>query len=421
MISVPERPELELPDEELMNVSSLRNKLDDKGFLLVSDSDEPKDTNFELLETAPLTALDSNESYRFEDTMPLDSKDVAALGFSETVSYVPETDVSNPANETAALTDDTLSLHYDDTASLTAESFKETVNYVPDEAYTSTATEDVTPPPQQQQTDIWAEIRNEINANQQTQANIHPSILSPTPEPASPQINTNEIGPLMIEGEPQYNSGVLKYLLLGLLFLVLLAVGGLAVWQFVLSDSDEEIAQQTAPLKQGSNPSTSNGNTKAGNSNNQTANRNEKSVSNNNANTNSKNHSSAKTENKSSTTQNGNSQSSNSNSQNANNSSGSGVANSNSGGQAPAGSNQSDGKFTIQIGSYPNVEAANSKVAQLQSGGVPARVVVANIPRKGTWYRIHVGRFANREQAERYARELKSKGVAKELFITDVQ
>ena len=438
MISVPERPELKLPDEDLMDVSSLRDKLDDKGFLLVSDSGETKNSDFEVLETAPLTALDSEGGYRYDDTLSLNSDtsfnyedtlsldsevthhyddtlslnsgDTAALGFNETAAFIPESDVSTSSTESMPLTDDTLSLHYDDTAALTSESFNEVVDYKTDEMSAPDSTADLSP--QQPEADIWEEIRNEINATQQTQANVHP----PIPEAVPPQFSPNEIGPLMIENEPQRKSGVFKFLLLGFLLLALFAAGGWAVWNFLLSGRGEENAQQTAPLKSGSNPSASNGNTVTGGSGNQTANSNEKPVNNKNANTNAKNppnnNSKNKNEDKSSTAQDNNSHSNNSNSQNTN---------SNSGGKEPSGTSQGEGRFTIQIGSYPNAEAANAKVAQLQSAGVPARVVVANIPKKGTWYRIHVGRYANREQAERYANELKSKGVAKELFITEVQ
>lgn len=433
MISVPERPELELPDEDLMDVSSLRDKLDDKGFLLAPDSQKTEDRDFEILETAPLTALGSEESYRFDDTLSLGSDDTnrlddtlslnaadtAALGLNETVSPVTEHNVSIPVSGATPLSDDTLSLNYDDTASLTTESFSQTVSHTPDEMSAPATTEEL--PPQQAQADIWEEIRNEINASQQAQANIHP----PIPAPAPPQVAANEIGPLLIDNEPQRKSGIFKFLLFGFLLLALFAAGGWAVWHFVFSDNGEETAQQTPPLKSGSNPSSSNGNTLTGNSNNQTANSNEKSINNTNADTNVKNQSNKnsknKNENKSSTAQSNNSHSNNSNSQNTNSTSDEKPANNNSGGQSSPGANSGEGKFTIQVGSYPNAEAANSKVAQLQSAGVPARVVIANIPKKGTWYRIHVGRFANREQAERYARELKSKGVAKELFVTDVQ
>lgn len=77
------------------------------------------------------------------------------------------------------------------------------------------------------------------------------------------------------------------------------------------------------------------------------------------------------------------------------------------------------GNITIQVGSHPNPESANQQVARLQSQGIAARMVRAEIPGRGTYYRVQVGRFASPDEANRYAAQLRSKGV-NQIYITKV-
>jgi cell division protein FtsN len=89
---------------------------------------------------------------------------------------------------------------------------------------------------------------------------------------------------------------------------------------------------------------------------------------------------------------------------------------------APAPVAQSSaGNFTVQVGSYNNSAQADEQAGQLRSGGVEARVVRAEIPRRGTWYRVQTGRFASRDEAARFASELKGKGAADSFLITELQ
>ncbi|MEO7507964.1 MAG: SPOR domain-containing protein [Pyrinomonadaceae bacterium] len=77
------------------------------------------------------------------------------------------------------------------------------------------------------------------------------------------------------------------------------------------------------------------------------------------------------------------------------------------------------GNITIQVGSHPNPESANQQVARLQSQGIAARMVRAEIPGRGTYYRVQVGRFASQDEANRYAAQLRSKGIS-QIYITQV-
>jgi cell division septation protein DedD len=80
-----------------------------------------------------------------------------------------------------------------------------------------------------------------------------------------------------------------------------------------------------------------------------------------------------------------------------------------------------DGKVTIQVGSYNVAAEAAERVANLKSAGFEARSVTVEIPKRGTWYRVQSGRFVSRDEAERYGKQLRDKGVVASFITTDVQ
>jgi cell division protein FtsN len=82
---------------------------------------------------------------------------------------------------------------------------------------------------------------------------------------------------------------------------------------------------------------------------------------------------------------------------------------------------QGTGNFTVQVGSYNVAAQADERASQLRSSGVEARVVRAEIPHRGTWYRVQTGRFSSHTDAARYAAELKGKGAASDFIITEIQ
>jgi len=67
-----------------------------------------------------------------------------------------------------------------------------------------------------------------------------------------------------------------------------------------------------------------------------------------------------------------------------------------------------DGKYTVQLGSFQNIDAAYTLEKKLQSKGYPCFVIKAAIPKKGTWYRVRVGTFKTKEKAVAYAEQLKN-------------
>ncbi len=55
--------------------------------------------------------------------------------------------------------------------------------------------------------------------------------------------------------------------------------------------------------------------------------------------------------------------------------------------------------FTVQVGSFPNREEADLLASRLASHGHGVYVVMADIPNKGTWYRVRVGQYKDRASA----------------------
>jgi cell division septation protein DedD len=79
-----------------------------------------------------------------------------------------------------------------------------------------------------------------------------------------------------------------------------------------------------------------------------------------------------------------------------------------------------DGKFTVQVGSYPDEAQARERVNRLKAAGFDGRAVAAQIPNRGTWYRVQAGRFAGRDEAALYGSQMRSKGVAESALVTVV-
>jgi len=78
-----------------------------------------------------------------------------------------------------------------------------------------------------------------------------------------------------------------------------------------------------------------------------------------------------------------------------------------------------NGNFTIQVGSYKDQGEANDRVNRLKSSGIEARVVRAEIPGKGTWNRVQIGRCATRVECESFGDQLRTKGV-QDFIVTSI-
>lgn len=69
------------------------------------------------------------------------------------------------------------------------------------------------------------------------------------------------------------------------------------------------------------------------------------------------------------------------------------------------------GAYTLNIASFRDKGNADRLMRELEEKGYEALVEKANIPQKGTWYRVAVGRFSSREEALAFAKGLKEKGI----------
>lgn len=66
------------------------------------------------------------------------------------------------------------------------------------------------------------------------------------------------------------------------------------------------------------------------------------------------------------------------------------------------------GDYTVQIASFSEIDSARELENSLKSKTLPAYIKVAQIPGKGTWYRVRVGGFNSKSEASSYAEYLKS-------------
>jgi cell division protein FtsN len=81
---------------------------------------------------------------------------------------------------------------------------------------------------------------------------------------------------------------------------------------------------------------------------------------------------------------------------------------------------QTVGGFTLQVGSYNDAAQAQERAARLAAVGVKSNVIRAEIPRRGTWYRVQTGRFDSRDEATRFGAQLRAKGAVADYIVTQL-
>ncbi|MGH7823887.1 MAG: SPOR domain-containing protein [Candidatus Binatia bacterium] len=75
------------------------------------------------------------------------------------------------------------------------------------------------------------------------------------------------------------------------------------------------------------------------------------------------------------------------------------------------------GRWTVQVNAFPEEKSAKSWVDRLRNKGYNA--YMAEIQNKGkTWYRVRVGRYSSREEAEKIEEALKTKENFPKAFAT---
>jgi cell division protein FtsN len=77
------------------------------------------------------------------------------------------------------------------------------------------------------------------------------------------------------------------------------------------------------------------------------------------------------------------------------------------------------GYFALQVGAWKKAHSADQEKEKLQAAGLRVRILQ---PRSSAgWYRIHVGKYSNRNAAQAAADSLKKRGVIDDYFIAEYQ
>jgi cell division protein FtsN len=79
------------------------------------------------------------------------------------------------------------------------------------------------------------------------------------------------------------------------------------------------------------------------------------------------------------------------------------------------------GKYTIQLGSYQNLEDAKNFAEGFVIKGYDPIINKVEIPGKGEWYRVSIGTFESKAQAQQYIEKEQSLFLGKEYRIYQVQ
>ena len=86
----------------------------------------------------------------------------------------------------------------------------------------------------------------------------------------------------------------------------------------------------------------------------------------------------------------------------------------------PATGTVPSGAFTLQLGASPNREDAERMVSRLREKGYAPYITTAEVPGKGTYYRVRMGSFATREAASRYLEDFKRE-TKTEAFVASTK
>lgn len=86
----------------------------------------------------------------------------------------------------------------------------------------------------------------------------------------------------------------------------------------------------------------------------------------------------------------------------------------------PAATSTPAGAFTLQLGASPNREDAERMVSRLREKGYAPYITTAEVPGKGTYYRVRMGNFATREAATRYLEDFKRE-TKTEAFVASTK
>lgn len=81
--------------------------------------------------------------------------------------------------------------------------------------------------------------------------------------------------------------------------------------------------------------------------------------------------------------------------------------------------NDAEGRLTVQVGAYGDAASAGAAVSTLATKGVEARVERARAAGQGIVFRVQVGRFRSRGEAERFGGQLKARGAVRTYLVAE--
>jgi len=79
-------------------------------------------------------------------------------------------------------------------------------------------------------------------------------------------------------------------------------------------------------------------------------------------------------------------------------------------------------KYTVQIASYKKEGDANNFAKTLKSKGYPVIITKAEIPEKGSWYRVRIGNFKTKNEAKNFGKKLTfEEPLVNSMFVSHIQ
>lgn len=78
-------------------------------------------------------------------------------------------------------------------------------------------------------------------------------------------------------------------------------------------------------------------------------------------------------------------------------------------------------RYSLQVGSHPTEDDANAQIQAIAVYGVKPRLEVADLKKKGKWYRVMIGSYVTQEEAETSASRLKAQNVIDHYVVTQAE
>lgn len=84
---------------------------------------------------------------------------------------------------------------------------------------------------------------------------------------------------------------------------------------------------------------------------------------------------------------------------------------------SPEADGPTDGRWGVQVGAFPTRAEARARRRDLAWTDLPRYVVPVDLPGRGTWFRLRVGNFVDRDDAEAAARRIRRRSGRRPLVV----